>query len=208
MTLDMVVTGSDNSTPLVTEPFTFDYSKVPDKYRIGNGQDRLVLFRGDVRELHRGGILSKAYQDEDIEGILEAKRIIESGDEEEIFKLIDRHTDGLRRSPLISTSYNPQQGQVYAPTMPTTTRKNTTIYRIELVSERAIIDADDTGKTGNSGEILVLGLIYPNEITAVKLRNDDRSSELYEGKGGCVRLFPDRESRNRDVKDPKNWLGL
>jgi len=160
------------------------------------------------------GIFSKAYKDEKPEEIGKFKELIESENEDRIQEMIDSITSARPISPTISCSYNPQMAQVFT-VENGYTDKTRTIYRIEISAERAIIDADNISGCGYSGEIFVLGLIYPNEISAVKIINDDGHSELnYDvqltDEMFCSRraLEPDKKSQNRNVINPSNWLQL
>src|SRR3989344_317849 len=161
---------------------TFDYSKVPQKYRIGNPEDIVAVFRGDVAGMQLQGISSRALKSGNFERVLEAKRIIEGGNEQDISRLIDMHTGMCGVSSLISATYNPELAQFFAPTrFDVLKQPDRTIYRIQISANRTIIDVDNIGKSGKCGEILVLGLIYPFEIKAFKKVNDDLSSEFLVG---------------------------
>ncbi len=186
---------------------TFDYSKVPQKYRIGNSEDAVVVFRGDVAGMQLQGISSRAFKSGNFERVLEAKRIVEEENEHDISMLIDMHTGMLGVSPLISTTYNPELAQFFAPTrFDVLKQPKRTIYKLQICANRAIVDADNIGKSGKCGEILVLGFIYPYEIKAFKKVNDDFSSEFLVG-----HLLKDTylwRSPNRLVKDSRNWVEL
>lgn len=176
---------------------TFDYFKVPQKYRVGDSEDTVVVFRGDVAGLHSQGILSRALRHNEPETISEAKRIVEEGNVQDISGLIHRHIAMEMKgiSPFVSTSYNPEMAQYFAPTrFDVHSQPKRTIYKIQISIDRAIIDADNIGKSGKCGEILVLGLIYPFEIKAFKRFNDDLSSELLNGR---LLGFRPLESGNR-----------
>jgi hypothetical protein len=69
-----------------------------------------------------------------------------------------------------------------------------------------LLDADDHGRSGHSGEILIVGQIYPDEIKAVKIRNDDAHSELL--LGHYIKQLPEKNDPNREVKDPGNWRSV
>ena len=177
------------------------------KYRIGNPEEVITVFRGDVAGLYSQGIFSRAFKSNNIERILQAKRIVEGGNEQEISRLIDMHTCSYPFSPFISTTYNPEMAQFFAPTrFHVLKQPKRTIYKIQISVNRVIIDADDIGKSGKCGEVLVLGLIYPFEIKAFKKVNDDLSSEfLVDRRLKSTYLW---RSANRHVKDSNNWTEL
>ncbi|MBI2106616.1 hypothetical protein HYT57_01415 [Candidatus Woesearchaeota archaeon] len=186
---------------------TFDYSKLPQRYRIGNSEDIVVVFRGDVAGMQLQGISSRALKSSNFERVLEVKRTIEEGNEHDISRLVDMHTGMCGVSPLISTTYNPELAQFFAPTrFDVLKQPKRTIYKIQICADRAIVDADNIGKSGKCGEILVLGFVYPSEIKAFKRVNDDLSSEFLVG-----HLLKDTylwRSSNRLVKDSSNWVEL
>lgn len=184
---------------------SFDHSKLPQKYSVRNPEE--IVFRGDVAGLHSQGILSRAFKSDNIERILEAKRIVEGGNDQDISRLIDAHTCSYPFSPFLSTTYNPEMAQFFAPTrFDVHKQPKRTIYRIQISANRAINDIDNIGKSGSCREILVLGGIYPFEIKAFKRVNDDLSSELLTGwLLGKFRLW---ESTNMAVRDPSNWVEL
>lgn len=191
------------------ERTALNLDRIPQKYSIGR---TLTVYGGDYANLNNEGIFSKAYLNQEYDKILFAKRIIEEGNESEIQKLIDSHTGSSncsrlfpRGSPFVSATLNPEIAQVFA------TRKNTTIYRLEISPFRAITDYDMYGKFGIGQEILILGLVLPDEIKSVKMRNDRNHSELIErncqGVKGLdvVKYFPRKDSLTREVKQPENW---
>jgi hypothetical protein len=49
-------------------------------------------------------------------------------------------------------------------------------------------------------------MIYPEELTAMKIVNDDLRSELYHD--GWVKWFPKKGSLDLEVKEPDNWQAL
>ena len=51
----------------------------------------------------------------------------------------------------------------------------------------------------------LLEAIFPEEISAVKIKNDDQHSELISSDGHWIRWHPDKNSGNRAVKDVSNW---
>ena len=85
-------------------------------------------------------------------------------------------------------------------------KDDSTIYRLRIMAERCIFDPYNTGGCQPAGEYLILGMIYPEEITTMKIVNDDLRSELYDGT--FVRWFPKKDSVSKEVKDPGNWLRL
>jgi len=48
-------------------------------------------------------------------------------------------------------------------------------------------------------------IVFSDEISAVKMVNDDIHSELLSPCGYRLKEFPGRDSRNRAVKDVSNW---
>jgi hypothetical protein len=194
--------------PVIKSPPRFDWSKIPPRYRLGKtAHDKIIVFRSDKRDRETIGLKSKALDGQDEASILKIKAVVESGDEEQIHRLIDRHTSSSEGSALLSSSYNPRMAQVFMSTHYRASRgRNSTLYKIEVDADRAIFDADDTGHTGLSGEILILGEIHPEEIVAVKIVNDAQHSEL--AIGGYILDRPKKSDPNREVKDPVNWRPL
>jgi len=182
--------------------FSFDYYKIPEKYRVGERpQDLIISYREDLKGLEKG-IFSNLQKAGDIAGIQEIIKKIESGDESEIRKIIDKYTSGSRTSPFVPTSRNPEIAQVFA------TKPSTTIYQLRIPANRIILDAEDIGGTGKA-ELFVIGTIYPEEIIAVKRNNDDvLHSELYDPVVRGVRLLPAKDSKSREPKDPENWVKI
>ena len=83
---------------------SFDYFKIPEKYRVGESpHDLIISYRGDSKGLEKG-IFSNLQKAGNIIGIQEIIKKIESGDESEIRKIIDKYTSGSRTSPFVSTS--------------------------------------------------------------------------------------------------------
>jgi hypothetical protein len=194
--------------------FTFDYSKVPVKYHAsGSPDDSLILYKGHIRGFQKSGLPSMALKSGKIRHLLDMKGIIEGGNEVEIRKIIDRHTDFYEFTPFVSASFNPEWAQAYALTSAYNIpgrEKDTTIYRLQPNTKRCILDADDIGRVGKSKEFLILGMIFPNEIKAIKIINDNLHSELLTNFDGVpvIKRMPERESENTSVKDPTNWLEL
>jgi len=213
MTLDYLVAGPRSLGHEVHLPFTFDYSKVHQKYHAApSPNDELVLYKGGPIGHHETGFLSNAFKSGRLDHLWDLKGIIENGSDEEIFKLINRHTSYYHFTPFLSATFNPEQAQVFAPPFPLVRYGiDATIYRLKIRADRAIIDPYDIGNCGESKEVLILGAIYPDEITAIKLTNDDHHSELLiENENGTlfVRDITDKKSKNRSVRDPQNWLEL
>lgn len=185
----------------------FDYSRIPDRFRLGSSaRDIVTLYKGAQRGREGSGFFSEAIEGQQIQRIEDAKKIVENGDEDAIRALFDYHTSANPLSAFLSTSPNPEAAQDFAPL-----GKRFTIYRIDLPANRCVLDEFDTGKTGASGEVLVLGLIHPSEVTAYKIRNELSDSELqYTNTRGVrlVRNSQDPTSRNIEVKDPRNWRNV
>ena len=86
--------------------------------------------------------------------------------------------------------------------------KNFTIYQVEIPANRCVFDLHDVGNCGSSGEIFVLGGIFPEEIVAVKIDNSDSASELLftdESGTNLIKDRPQHDSVNRSVKNIHNW---
>ena len=190
------------------EELTFDYSKVSEKYHASDSSDDiLTLYKGARCGIESSGLLSRAYNYGLPEHVKEVKELIENGDDEIIRELFDRHTSKYMYSALLSSTFNPEEAQVFAPTYLLFNKKDTTIYELRISANRCVLDCYDTGKCGNNKELLILGAIFPDEIHAVKIVNDDIHSELLENDGGVhmIRRTADKKSNNRAVKNPTNW---
>lgn len=200
------------TNPFSPQDLTFDYSRVPSKYHAGaKPNEEVVLYKGAPRGFENQGLLSMALSRGLVSYVREVKEMIELGDDDLIHELFDQHTSYYSHTALLSASFNPEEAQVFAPTHPLTRKqKDNTIYQIRIKANRCVVDCYDTGNCGSSKELLILGAIFPEEITAVKIVNDDRHSELIGVDNGIqvIRWFPDRTSTNRDVKNPNNWMYL
>lgn len=193
------------------EELTFDYSKVREKYHASDSPDDvLTLYKGAQRGIESSGLLSRAYNYGLPKHIMEVKQLIENGDDDLIRELFDHHTSKYMYSALLSATFNPEEAQVFAPTNMLFNKKDTTIYELRIAANRCVFDCHDTGNCGNNKELLILGTIFPDEIRAVKLVNDDSHSELLETVCGVsmIRRTADKKSNNRAVKDPHNWKVL
>src|SRR4030042_3329177 len=195
--------------------FNFDYSKVPAKYHAGPvSNTKLVLYKGAPKGYEKTGFFSRTLLKRRFKHLIRVKEIIESGDLNAIHKIIDRHTDYYFAMPFLSATFNPEEAQVFAPTDPLRLKimagrgePQTTIYRLKVSANRCILDADDIGGAGASREILIFGLISPEEITAVKINNCHENSELREARDNpIIRYYPEKDSTNTQVKNPRNWL--
>jgi hypothetical protein len=185
----------------------FDLQKVPEKYRLSdNPQEEIIAFRGDISALEISGLLSHALKAQDYERVGWAKRIIESGDEQCIQEIVDKHTDcskGCRLmpkgSPFVSGTINPQIAQFFA------RRKNETIYQIKINAQRAIRDINPKGRPTH--EILILGMIKPEEITAVKIDNEYLSprNEYFDAVNRAIPYLPEFNHLVTQVREPENW---
>ena len=186
---------------------SFNYERIPSRFRLGKSpKDTLVLYKGAQRGKESYGFLSHAVENQKIMEIEKTKRIIEGGDNGAIFNIIDKHTSAGSFSAFLSSTYNPEMAQVFAPVGHG--GKEFTIYQLKVSASRCIIDAFNTGRVGLSGEILILGAIYPDEILAVKIINDNLRSELiYKDVDGStlMRRIPDMKSANIKTKDLNNW---
>lgn len=192
-----------------SEDLTFDYSLVHPRYHASiSPEDEITLYKGAFRGYGKKSFLSLALSIGLVNHVGEIKEIIEGDDELLIKELFDLHTSYYRHTALLSATFNPQQAQVFASTYPFRRDEDKTIYRLKLKANRCVVDPYGTGGCGSSGEVFILGSIFSEEITAVKLINDDEHSELISPCGYYIRNHPDRNSTNRDVKDPDNWIVL
>ena len=192
--------------PFSRTDLTFDYSKIdPIYYASSNPEEEITLYKGALRDCEDEGFLSLALRRGLVDHVNEVREMIESGDAELIRDLFDIHTSYYRHTALLSATFNPEQAQVFAPTI--SRGEDKTIYQLRINADRCVIDWHDTGSCGYNGELLILGAIFPEEITAVKIINEDLYSELFNDEG-FISWFPNKDSRNRDVKDPSNWRYL
>jgi hypothetical protein len=137
------------------------------------------------------------------------KKTVEKGDEYQIGDLLFKHAGASNFSAFLSTTFNPELAQTFAPT--TSQGKDFTIYKVKLTANRCIHDVFNHGRCGRSGEIMVLGIIYPEEISAVKISNDDFESELlFKQRDGTIliRSSVPENSVCREQKNPANWSKL
>ncbi len=195
---------SSIENPFKKRELTFDYSKVPEKYHATeNSEDILILYKGALRRYETPVFLSNAIPEE----INKTKKIIEIGHDELIYELFNKHTINQKDTPLLSATFNPEMAQVFAPTNHLYEREDKTIYQIKIEPNRCVVDYYDVGKCGQSKELLILGAIFPKEISAVKIINDDEHSELLEDYNGVqmIKRMPDKTSSNTEVKNPENW---
>jgi hypothetical protein len=201
----------NNETSLFTpDALSFDYTKVHPKYYVSANPDaEIVLYKGAPKNMEQLGFNSLALNRNLSHLVDETKDKIESGDEDLIYTTIDNHTSYHSHTALLSTTYNPQLAQMFAPTrIYPHTKKDWTIYQLKIKAKRCIVDYHQTGYSGASGEILILGKIFPEEITAVKIINDDEHSELRSFCGKYIKTEVDKESTNRLRKDATNWISL
>ncbi len=191
-----------------SEFFSFDYSKISPRYRASSSpDDKITLYKGAVRGLHQNGFLSLALGEGKTDHLVEVKDRIHRGSDEEIWTILDGHTSYFYDTPFLSATFNPEAAQVFAPSsyrLPSVK----TIYQLVISARRCILDAFDTGNIGRSKEVLILGKIFPDEITAVKNCNTPEASELARVVDGITRIKDshDRTSENTRAKDPKNWF--
>lgn len=190
----------------------FQYSKIPPVLRLGQTpQEKITLFKGARAGRESVGFLSHAVEQQRRAELQRMKEIVHRGDLEEIHDVFDKHTSGDAFSAFLSTSPNPEMAQVFAP-YESWQGVRFTIYEVCVDAARCVFDAFDTGNTQASGEVLVLGAIYPEELVSVKILNNDLSSELLARNPHTGSLFlranPDERSLNREVKDTSNWRRL
>ncbi|MBP7708108.1 hypothetical protein KA107_00345 [Candidatus Pacearchaeota archaeon] len=182
----------------------FDYNLVLPEHRVSPDPNRVVrLYKGAPRGFEQEGLLSLAIWLKKLDEIEKTKKLIESGKREEIEKLFDNHTSYNGITALVSATYNPEMAQVFAPV--NSRFRDNTIYEINLPASRCVIDCHDTGRAGHSREILILGMIFPHEISRIKINNTLEESELITQCGRYVRMLHDPKSTNTEVKNPKNW---
>ncbi|MCK4730544.1 MAG: hypothetical protein KAT28_04445 [Candidatus Aenigmarchaeota archaeon] len=200
---------SSVENPFKKKELTFDYSKVPEKYHATENSEEIIkLYKGGTTGFENIGFLSNAILYDIPEEINKTKKIIETGHDELIYELFNKHTINQKDTPLLSATFNPEMAQVFAPTNHLYEREDKTIYQIKIEPNRCVVDYYDVGKCGQSKEFFILGAIFPEEISAVKIINDDEHSELLEDYNGVqmIKRMPDRTSNNRKVKDSANWI--
>jgi len=209
--LDLMLQRIDGTPQLPINPFSqsdlsFDYSKVDPKYHASpNPEDEIVLYKGALRGYESEGLLSMALSRGLTSHVAEVKDIIENGDDDLIRELFDEHTSYYHHTALLSATFNPEQAQVFAPTRSYHNKEDKTIYQLRIRANRCVVDVYDTGNCGSGKELLILGAIFPEEVSAVKIKNDDQHSELISPDGHWIRWHPDKTSGNRAVKDVSNW---
>ena len=200
--------------PFSPDDLKFDYSRVPSKYHASaNPDEEIILYKGAPRGSEWEGLLSMALRNGLVNHVKEVKELIESGDDELIYKLFNQHTCYYDHTALLSATFNPEGAQVFASTSPWIRGKeDKTIYQIRIRANRCVVECYDTEYSGSNKELLILGAIFPEEITAVKIINDNAHSELIGSWNGIpdiiIREHPDKNSTNRAVKDPSNWMYL
>ena len=198
--------------PFTQEDLSFDYSRIhPKCHASENSYDEIILYKGALRGYENEGLLSLALSRGLVSHVTDVKAIIEQEDDDLIRELFDKHTSYYFFTVLLSATLNPEQAQVFASTHHWVRKKeDKTIYQLKIRANRCVVDCYDTGGCGSSKELLILGAIFPEEILAVKITNDDQHSELIGNWNGVrvIRTFPDKDSINRDVKDPNNWMYL
>lgn len=185
----------------------FDFTRINPKYRAAATPDEeLVLYKGAPRVRRGAGLWSAALLKGRYAHIAEVKSIIEAGDDALIRALFEAHTDHYSCTALLSATLNPEMAQVFAPTSDFFEPwHDTTIYQLRLRADRCVVDCYDTGGCGMNRELFILGAIFRDEITAVKLINDTAHSELLDPGGTHLHRLPEKNSKNRAVKDAKNW---
>ncbi|HDK28049.1 MAG TPA: hypothetical protein ENG48_13290, partial [Candidatus Atribacteria bacterium] len=186
---------------LPTNPFSqtelsFDYSKVDPKYHVNSNPDEeIILYKGAPRGYEEKGFLSRALSVGLPSHVIEVKEIIENGDDNLIRELFDQHTSYYLHTALLSATFNPEQAQVFAPTHPITRKKKDyTIYQLRIRANRCVKDCYDLDNSSLGRQILILGAIFPEEISAVKINNDLSHSELISPCGHYIRDHPDKNS--------------
>lgn len=187
---------------LSREKLIFDYSKLPSEYHASSSpEDTLVLYKGAFKGLEKMGMNSLALKKGRLDSVALGKRIFEEGEEYERWRILNAHADYYIDSPFLSATFNPEMAQTFATCdakHPDYGKK--TIYQLTVKANRCFLDYQDVGGCGSSKELMVLGVIFPEEITGVKNLNDNNHSEL--STGG---IFPEKDSTNIQVKDSSNW---
>ncbi|NQU82334.1 MAG: hypothetical protein HQ539_00045 [Parcubacteria group bacterium] len=211
---NLMIQRIDGEPQLPMNPFnqtdlSFDYSKIDPKYHVSaNSNDEIVLYKGAIRGYESKGLLSMALSRGLTSHIAEVKEIIEHGNDDLIRELFDEHTSYYNHTALLSATFNPEEAQVFAPTRSFTRKEDKTIYQLRIKTNRCVVDCYDTGNCGSGKELLILGAVFSEEISAVKIENDDQHSELLSPCGHYIRWHPDKNSGNRVVKDVSNWKYL
>jgi hypothetical protein len=210
-TWELIGKGINDETPVIN-PFkksklTFNYSKINKKYHASQNPDDLItLYKGARIGYENQGFVSMALRRCLPEHIIEVKEIIEKGDDSLLDELFDEHISYYSYTGLLSATFNPETAQGFATTHPIMKKREPkTIYQIKLKANRCVFNYHDTGHCGHGKEILALGAIFPEEISAVKIINDDSHSELMSSDGRFIRHFADKNSQNTNIKDSTNW---
>jgi len=210
---NLILEKIEGKSRLPTNPFSqtelsFDYSKVDPKYHVNaNPDEEIILYKGAPRGYEEKGFLSRALSVGLPSHVIEVKEIIENGDDDLIRELFDQHTLYYLHTALLSATFNPEQAQVFASTDPITRKKKDyTIYQLMIRANRCVKDCYDPDNSSLGRQILILGAIFPEEISAVKINNDDSHSELISPCGHYIRDPSDRNPENREVKDVSNWI--
>ena len=212
---NLILERIEGKSRLPTNPFSqtelsFDYSKVDPKYHVNaNPDEEIILYKGAPRGYEEKGFLSRALSVGLPSHVIEVKEIIENGDDDLIHELFDQHTLYYLHTALLSATFNPEQAQVFASTDPITRKKKDyTIYQLMIRANRCVKDCYDPDNSSLGRQILILGAIFPEEISAVKINNDDSHSELISPCGRYIRDPSDKNPENREVKDVLNWTRL
>ena len=210
--LELMLGRINGEQQVPTNPFSqaelsFDYSKVNPKYHANaNPDEEIIVYKGALRGYEYDCLLSMALSKGLIKHVTQIKEIIEDGDDELIYELFDKHTSYYFHTALLSATFNPEQAQVFASSRASSRKKtDKTIYQLKIRADRCVLDCYDTGKCGSNKELLILGAIFPEEISAVKINNDDYHSELISPCGHYIKWQADKNSTNRTMKDISNW---
>ncbi|MBT4166231.1 hypothetical protein HOE04_04305 [archaeon] len=212
--LNLMLQRLDQKSQLSADSFSqadlsFNYSKADPKYHVSsNPNDEVILYKGALKEYNGKGLLSRALSRGLTGHVAEVKDIIENGDDELIYELFDEHTSYYNHTALLSATFNPEQAQVFAPTRSYHNKEDKTIYQLKVKANRCVVDIYDTGNCGSGKELLILGAIFPKDISAIKIENEDQHSELISPCSHYIKLHPDKTSRNRTVKNISNWKQL
>ena len=133
------------ANPFKPEDLSFDYSKLRPKYHASpNPDEGIVLYKGALRGYEHEGFLSMALSGGLVGHVTEVKELIESGDDDLIRELFEKHTSYHHRTALLSATFNPEQAQVHAPLRTLAGReKDYTIYQLMIRADRCVVDCYD-----------------------------------------------------------------
>ncbi len=95
---------------------TFDYSKIDPLFHADESPHaKLKVFKAAPKGYEDKGLNSMALLNDDQKHLNEVKEIIESGNNDAIERLLQRHAQYYYNTALLSTTLNPETAQFYAP---------------------------------------------------------------------------------------------